>query len=513
SLLSWAKKLWPVQSSELKKIIPLLFLKFLISYIYSVLTSVKDPIVVTAPHAGAEVIPILKGGLVFPLSIFFAICYSKFSNIFKPTHLFFSIISFFLITFTLYGFFLYPNADLLSPHQSADWLLGHLGHKFAHWIAVYRNWIHALFFVLTEMWGQIVIFLLYWGFANNICLVSEAKRTYTLFIAAGNIAAILAGPIVHHLSAKYVNLSFDYTLQAITYQVLLAGVLILGIYWWMCRYVITNKRFYNPELKKEQFNEKTKLSLLKSIKHICSSKYLLSIAVLVIGCALSINMIEVTWKAHLKDQYPSTGQLAQFVGTMTGTVGVISLITVFFLGNNFLRIFGWNFSAQITPVVVTITGLLFFVLSYFQYELAPYMAMIGVQPLIVLILFGAFQNIISKVVKYSFFDSTKEMAYIPLDQESKVKGKAAIDMVGSRLGKSSSSWIQLFLMFLLSTSSIFPVTPYLIPILIAVGVCWYFAVRYINKELKTFEEKEKELSYLVAEEAPSTTLEVEAKPF
>ena len=97
-----------------------------------------------------------------------------------------------------------------------------------------------------------------------------------------------------------------------------------------------------------------------------------------------------------------------------------------------------------------------------------------------IVLFGAFQNIISKVVKYSFFDSTKEMAYIPLDQESKVKGKAAIDMVGSRFGKSSSSWVQMFFMALMGTGSVLIITPYLIPIVICVSFFWVYSVRYLG---------------------------------
>ena len=80
------------------------------------------------------------------------------------------------------------------------------------------------------------------------------------------------------------------------------------------------------------------------------------------------------------------------------------------------------------------------------------------------------------------------MAYIPLDQESKVKGKAAIDMVGSRLGKSGSSWIQIFFIQIAGTGSILSTSPYLLPIVFGVAVYWSYCVRNLNRQLEVKEE-------------------------
>ena len=62
-------------------------------------------------------------------------------------------------------------------------------------------------------------------------------------------------------------------------------------------------------------------------------------------------------------------------------------------------------------------------------------------PLSLVVLFGTLQNCCSRAAKYTVFDATKEMAFIPLSIEEKIKGKAAVDGICNRLGKSGGAII------------------------------------------------------------------------
>lgn len=66
-------------------------------------------------------------------------------------------------------------------------------------------------------------------------------------------------------------------------------------------------------------------------------------------------------------------------------------------------------------------GVIFFALVLFGAPLDPMLATWGLTPLMAAVLVGAAQNVFSKSSKYSLFDPCKEMAYIPLDQETQVR--------------------------------------------------------------------------------------------
>jgi AAA family ATP:ADP antiporter len=125
-----------------------------------------------------------------------------------------------------------------------------------------------------------------------------------------------------------------------------------------------------------------------------------------------------------------------------------------------------------------VTGLGFFFSNIFPASVAPVAALLGITPLFMSVLLGAAQNILSKSAKYSLFDPCKEMAYIPLDQDSKTKGKAAIDVVGNPLGKSGGALIQQFLIF--GVGSLSAATPYLAVILTVLVYMWLKAANSLS---------------------------------
>ena len=69
-----------------------------------------------------------------------------------------------------------PNIHLLHPNGAADFLLTILPAFFAPIISIFRNWTYAMFYMLANLWGGVVVSLLFWGFANEISTVDEAKK-------------------------------------------------------------------------------------------------------------------------------------------------------------------------------------------------------------------------------------------------------------------------------------------------------------------------------------------------
>lgn len=438
----------------------------------------KDTLVVTGTGSGPEAIPFIKVCVMFPGTLLLTYAYTKLSNLYNREKVFYILLGSFLGFFALFAFVLYPFRDYIHPHAAADYLEAVMPLGCKGLIAIFRNWTFSIFYAMSELWGNIILFVLFWGFANQVINLSESKRFYGVLGVGANLSGIFAGIISYYLATHtfnpnlpFGNEAWDQTQFMLLSLVLITGVIVLALFRWLNHTPVVKLQ---PEEKFNSDDNSKKLSFKESFTYVFKSPYLMSLASIVIIYNLVINLVEVLWKHEVKLLYSDPNSYAQYMNQVTAIIGVLATLASLFVSSNAVRRFGWTRTALITPLVLLITSLFFFG-SYFAKEF-----IYGASFLPVVVFLGTLQNTLSRGAKYSVFDSTKEMAFVPLSSESKIKGKAAIDGVGIRLGKSGGSALQgaLFVIFSGITGSV----PMIALLLFGAIAIWIGAVKSLGKQ-------------------------------
>lgn len=488
------KIFWPVQSFEVKKVLPMAFMMFCVLFNYTILRDAKDGLVVTAPGSGAETISFLKLYGTLPFAIILMTVYSKLATIFSKPKLFYTMISVFIVFFAVFGFVLFPMKEAIhaSPETLAAWTEAMPRLKW--FLPLIANWTYSLFYIFSELWGTVGLSVLFWQFANDITKVTEAKRFYPLFGLIGNVGLLGSGYMLYAVTNAYGHLPaaerWDISLKWIILALLVCFVVIMFIYRWIRTNVMTDIRLYDPSQSAgAKKKKKAKLSFMESLKVVFSSKYLAYLAVLVLAYGITINLVEVTWKSQMKLQFPEAAEYVKIMGIFSMTTGAATIILMI-VGANILRRFGWFAGAIITPAIMLITGSAFFGFIVFRDSAAGILAGLSMTPVLMAVIIGWSQNVMTKGAKYSLFDPTKEMAYIPLSDDLRTQGKAAVDGVGGRLGKSGGGIIQQVLLMGIAGATQISIAPYIAVILVIAVLAWLFSVVKLNKEFQKLSHEE-----------------------
>ena len=379
-----------------------------------------------------ETINYIKTVGVLPFTIILTSIYGSLSRLVDRDTRFVIVVGYFLVFFGFFYFFLYPNIDKLVLYQ---WLGDDTLEKYARWrgfLASIKYWPFALLYMNAEAWGTFVLGVSFWTFANEITSLEQAKRIYSFISLSSGAALILSGIFLSALRPTLRNLNL---LVGVTFCLML---LLLVIYSALARDIRRKPELYRIEQKTEK-KKKAKKSFIQSLKFLAKSNYLALIAILVISYGMVINFFESVWKVHLTELGDSSLSKTIYAQQSIYT-GILLIFFVAFLASPIIAR-GWRFAASVTPIVALVATVLFFSTLYFKETLSPIAQSLGVTPALLAAEFGLVNVVFIKSSKYVLFDTTKERAYIPLDEESKTQGKAAVDGVGSRLGKGLSSLI------------------------------------------------------------------------
>lgn len=192
---------------------------------------------------------------------------------------------------------------------------------------------------------------------------------------------------------------------------------------------------------------KKSMSMVDAFAFLRQSPQIRCLAMMALAQGITTRLLEVSWKHYLHKLHTTPAAYAAFLGDTAMWTGIVTGTLMFTSPMLFDRI-GWKGVASTTPTFMLWGGIPFFIGCIAYNIMADKALLIRAVTLQALVICGAIMQVLSKGAKFSLFKPAEEMVYIGLDDESRSKGKAAIDVVGAQSGKSVVSIMQQALLIL-----------------------------------------------------------------
>ena len=427
---------------------------------------------------GAEIIPFVKFWVVVPCAFVFLLTYSFLANHLSRRQLFFSTIVPFLLWVPFFSLLMYPNLEVLAPTSLSEAFASILPERLQFVSGLVYYWPLSLLYVIAELWGAAVICSLFWSMVNDVNNQCSAASSYPVIVLVGNTTSIFSSPLLVYC-VMYYSTRGEYDWQAslslISVLFLLAGVLILLLFESCYRHPYT--RTLEASRYTARNTHVTHLPLVASVRYLAKSPQLQCIALLMLSYCAAANTLDVAWKSLLITLYPTEAEYSIFMSVQSFCIGTGCLIFGFLVPVLLQK--SWQTAALATPVIMAVSAIPFFLLTIFNTSHILLFEGVAINLIACGAVAGFFSNAISKSAKYTLFDVSKELAFIPLDSEEKYKGKAAIELIVSRLGKSGSSFIQQFMIAILG--SLAAAMPWLLGMFLIILLCWFFSIRKLSR--------------------------------
>jgi AAA family ATP:ADP antiporter len=429
---------------------------------------------------GSHLIPCFELFGALPSAILTTWVLTKLMNRFSLRYVFLITLMGFLALFLLFACLIYPffiewqKKALDSTTFSPSFVKG-CGTTFS-----------MLFYCLAELWKPALINILFWGLINNHLTVGNAKNLYAFLLLGASIGALFAGPILKacnseaswtilHLSSRKWTHAFMLT----TFVLLFVGLITAFLY----------DRLYlrfSQHQKNDTPPTYPSLSLQDSFRLCMTSTPLLLLSGIVIADYIAYSLGEVIFLDILKKKYPSPCDYCVFLGILSSWGSALTIIFAL-IAPLILRKYRWVVAALILPLFLLVIEGLFFVFLRSKQLTVSIFWWNELRWIHAVILLGSLHFSVCRALKYTFFDASKELAFVSLPIAQKVQGKLIIDGICARLGRGSSSGISLLLIHIcggvLASSLISGV------IVIGVACGWLWATKKLGLKLEVATEE------------------------
>lgn len=496
----WPASILRVAKCEKPKFYRMALMFFFIAYIYSVLRDTKDAVVMERQVPAS--IAFLKTFLVTPCSIVAVIIIQKFLGVT-------SVSKILKIATLIFGGYFLVYALVLLPFQEKIefdiyWTMDVFGEGkysmrglqvvMALMLAV-NFWTSSLLYLSAELWGNLVLSLLFMSYSNDICPFKQSLRFVPLFYIFSNFGLFLSGCTM--LLFSYINDSAPYKVNkwVINIIFLIGGAVCMLIF--LIQRNLENsvliKPIYIIESTQTKKKSKKKVSFGEGFKYMMKSRLLLQLCFIVLSYNICTNLVDTTYKAALKKAAETDNKAVgghvmrqQAYNQMGIATLVIGLLTTPF--SRCVQIFGWTIVGFITPIWAAITTLFVFGITAFNTAtegknalgflndwFKGYSSNVWIEEKA-----GMISTIGMKCAKYAFFDIAKEAISMRIPQTDRATFKGIYDGICGKLGKSGGSVITMVLCGISNATDLRAAAQYCFFIVLIFSIFWINAVKYLG---------------------------------
>lgn len=493
-----------IAKAEKKMFLIMAFMFTLISFIYSVGRVFKDAAVLSRQMPLS--INCLKTFIILPITIIFVGLIQKFTMSYPFTRVFDGCLLVFSVLFILTGLVLLPFSNYFQLDSNyfrdifADGKCVVRGYDVLLSVAlVYNEWTSSLVYVLSEMFGNLILSYFFLTFANSLTTPGQSARFVPLFYVCSNIALFLSGLLTGEFAKFRKQISYELAENIYNGFFILSGILIIVIYF-LKKYLETNITskpiFIQKSFKKKGL--KVKVGFSEGIKEMMASKLLLNISLIVMFYGISTNLIESSFKNSLTKGAELSGQNTKeysmrFTSLEQKIAAVLVMVLLLSPFPKLIQTRGWIYVAIFCPIVtlfslVSVCGLAFYNFPGTNNE--PNFFLNGLCATADTILiglenyFGCISVALMKVAKYASFDISKEAISMRIDSSLRARYKGIFDGVFGKLGKSLGSLFVWGMGYLFQTRDVRKLSPISLSIVLFFVVIWIYAVIYLNRKYK-----------------------------
>ena len=357
--------------------------------------------------------------------------------------------------------------------------------------------VTTIHYIMAELWGTISVSFLLWGYVNEITPKPKAKRYYATLGLGGQIGPLVGSRLVTTLKQKYGTGFRNFLKLLSSANAICVSFMLLFCagYYFMHAYIMKLVQFKNTENKKKF---KPKMSVFEAFQFSFNNKYVLALGGMVFGYYWVIVVSELTYKDLVKlETAGDQSSFAEYKALEQTLTSILAVFMMLFVAHNMIRILGWKITAMSAPVIFAVFASFLYgaslVIDVYHNETGNMVDNEKTHSTIICVYFGLLLVVVCKSIKYSAYDPTKEYAFLYLTKEQKYKGKIAVDIVGSRLGKGGAALVlNIIILNMIVGAEVTYIKKCLIVSSVAVGfgiTIWIVSDLFIAKQMNIMDKR------------------------